>query len=106
MGHDEWINVPSKVAQVAAVRAVARERRDTDLADGTLVAAICPGLVDTPASRPWFADFSQARTPARAAETVLDFVLAEPVDPATYGELVRDGKVLPWLRGRPATATH
>jgi NAD(P)-dependent dehydrogenase (short-subunit alcohol dehydrogenase family) len=104
-GWPEWINVPSKVAQVAAVRAVARERRATDLPDGTLVAAVCPGLVDTPTSRPWFADFSQARTPAQAAAVVLDFVLAEPVDPATYGELVRDGKVLPWLSAT-ATATH
>jgi NAD(P)-dependent dehydrogenase (short-subunit alcohol dehydrogenase family) len=104
-GWPEWINVPSKVAQVAAVRAVARERRATDLPDNTLVAAVCPGLVDTPTSRPWFTDFSQARTPAQAAAVVLDFVLAEPVDPAIYGELVRDGKVLPWLSAT-ATATH
>jgi NAD(P)-dependent dehydrogenase (short-subunit alcohol dehydrogenase family) len=102
VGWPEWINVPSKVAQVAAVRAVARDRRQTDVRDGTLVAAVCPGLVDTPASRPWFADFSQARTPAQAAAVVLDFVLADPVDPTTYGELVRDGKVLPWLSGPPA----
>ncbi|HEY0808151.1 MAG TPA: SDR family NAD(P)-dependent oxidoreductase [Pseudonocardiaceae bacterium] len=100
LGWPEWVNVPSKVAQVAAVRAVARARRAGDLADGTLIAAICPGLVDTATSRPWFDDFSQARTPAQAAVAVLDFVLAEPVDPATYGELVRDGRVLPWRSGR------
>jgi carbonyl reductase 1 len=100
LGWPQWINVPSKVAQVAAVRAVARERREADLEGGTMVAAVCPGLVDTPASRPWFEDFSQARTPAGAAAVVLDFVLAEPVDPATYGELVRDGEVLPWLSAR------
>jgi len=35
-------------------------------ARGTLVAAVCPGLVDTEASRPWFADFSQAQSPERA----------------------------------------
>ncbi|HEY0533851.1 MAG TPA: hypothetical protein VGD29_19875 [Actinoplanes sp.] len=35
----------------------------------------------------------------QAAATVLDFVPAEPVDPATYGELVRDGAVLPWSGG-------
>jgi carbonyl reductase 1 len=66
---------------------------------------ICPGLVDTATSRPWFADFSQARTPAQAAAGVLDFVLADPIGPATYGELVRDGKVLPWLSGTPS-GTH
>jgi NAD(P)-dependent dehydrogenase (short-subunit alcohol dehydrogenase family) len=95
-GWPEWINVPSKVAQVAAVRAVAAERRTADLADGTLIAAVCPGLVDTRASRPWFDDFSQARTPAEAAGPLLDFVLQPSVDPSKYGELVRDGKVLPW----------
>ena len=102
LGWPRWINVPSKVAQVAAVRAVARQRRATDLRNGTLIAAVCPGLVDTATSRPWFADFSQARTPAQAAAAVLDFVLAEPADLATYGELVRDSKVLPWISGTPA----
>jgi len=100
-GWPRWLNVPSKVAQVAAVRAVAGRRRERDAGDGTLVAAVCPGLVDTPASRPWFGDFSQARTPARAAEAILDLVLADRVDPATYGELVRFGTVLAWRGGTP-----
>lgn len=92
-GWPEWINVPSKVAQVAAVRAVATQRRDQDLADGTLVAAVCPGLIDTRASRPWFSDFSQAQSPDQAARAVLDLVFAD-LDPSTYGELVRFGQVL------------
>ena len=93
-GWPEWINVPSKVAQVAAVRAVARERRSQDLAEDRLIASVCPGLVDTATSRPWFDDFSQAKTPEQAAKDLLDFILATPVDPEMYGELVRDGKVL------------
>jgi len=101
LGWPAWINVPSKVAQVAAVRAVARQRRARDLREGTLVAAVCPGLVATEASRPWFADFSQAQTPAQAAKAILDLVLADRVDPATYGELVRFGGVLPWHSGTP-----
>jgi NAD(P)-dependent dehydrogenase (short-subunit alcohol dehydrogenase family) len=100
-GWPEWINVPSKVAQVAAVRAVAAERRDRDLADGTLVAAVCPGLIDTRASRPWFSDFSQAQSPDQAARAVLDLVFAD-LDPSTYGELVRFGQVLPWPSGSPS----
>ncbi|MEU5683467.1 carbonyl reductase [Streptomyces venezuelae] len=96
-----WLNVPSKVAQVAAVRAVAAERRARDLADGTLVAAVCPGMVDTATSRPWFSDYSQAQSPARAAEAVLDLVVAEHIAPELYGELVRFGKVLPWHDGTP-----
>jgi NAD(P)-dependent dehydrogenase (short-subunit alcohol dehydrogenase family) len=99
-GWPAWLNVPSKVAQVAAVRAVAAARRAQDVADGTLVAAVCPGLVDTRASRPWFEDFSEARTPAQAAVPIVDLILA-PLDPAQYGELIQFGKVLPWHSGKP-----
>ncbi|MFF9623712.1 SDR family NAD(P)-dependent oxidoreductase [Streptomyces griseosporeus] len=100
-GWPVWLNVPSKVAQVAAVRAVARERRAHDLAAGTLIASVCPGMVDTATSRPWFSDYSQAQTPAQAAEAVLDLVFTAPVDPALYGELVRFGKALDWHDGTP-----
>jgi NAD(P)-dependent dehydrogenase (short-subunit alcohol dehydrogenase family) len=99
-GWPEWINLPSKVAQVAAVRAVAAERRERDLAENTLVASVCPGLVDTRASRPWFDDFSQAKSPADAVVPIADLILAEHVDPAQYGELIRDGRILTW---RPPT---
>ncbi|POX55112.1 carbonyl reductase [Streptomyces sp. Ru71] len=100
-GWPVWLNVPSKVAQVAAVRAIAAERRARDLATGTLVAAVCPGMVDTATSRPWFSDYSQAQSPAQAAEAVLDLVFAEQVDPDLYGELVRFGKPLNWHDGTP-----
>ncbi|MGW5136199.1 SDR family NAD(P)-dependent oxidoreductase [Streptomyces sp. NPDC004135] len=96
-----WLNVPSKVAQVAAVRALAAERRAHDLATGTLIAAVCPGMVDTATSRPWFSDYSQAQSPAQAAEAVLDLILSDGVDPALYGELVRSGKALDWHGGTP-----
>jgi NAD(P)-dependent dehydrogenase (short-subunit alcohol dehydrogenase family) len=102
LGWPRWLNVPSKVAQVAAVRAVAAQRRASDVPEGILVAAVCPGLVDTRASRPWFDDFSQAQTPEQAARAVLDLVLSELVDPRTYGELVRFGRVLPWHDGTPS----
>jgi carbonyl reductase 1 len=100
-GWPVWLNVPSKVAQVAAVRAVADERREQDLATGTLVASVCPGMVDTATSRPWFSDYSGAQSPAEAARAVLDLVFAEDVDPGLYGELIRFGKPLPWHDGTP-----
>lgn len=100
-GWPRWLNVPSKVAQVAAVRAVAAERRERALADGTLIASVCPGMVDTATSRPWFSDFSQAQSPSEAARAVLDLVFTEHVDPALYGELIRFGKALPWHDGTP-----
>jgi NAD(P)-dependent dehydrogenase (short-subunit alcohol dehydrogenase family) len=109
-GWSAWLNVPSKVLQVAAVRALARERRDQDLVDGTLVASVCPGLLDTAASRPWFEDMSDAQSPAQGAAAILDLVEA-PLDPSQYGELVRFGEVLPWdgataPRGVHAPAEH
>jgi hypothetical protein len=100
-GFGTWLNIPSKVAQVAAVRASARERRAADLAEGRLIAALCPGLIDTDASRPWFADMSQAQTPAQAAAWPVELVLGERFDPAFYGELVQFGAVIPWETGVP-----
>ena len=96
-----WLNIPSKVAQVAAVRAVARERRAADRAEGKLIAALCPGLIDTDASRPWFADMSRAQTPAEAAAWPVELALSESCDPAFYGELVQFGAVIPWKTGLP-----
>ena len=96
-----WHNSPSMVGQVAAVRAIARERRDEDLARGVLVAALCPGLIDTAASRPWFADMSSAQTPDEAAAWPVELAVGEAFDPAFYGELVQFGRVLPWETGIP-----
>jgi carbonyl reductase 1 len=94
-GWPDWINIPSKVGQVAAVRVLARERRRAGLQDGTLVAAVCPGLIDTAASRPWFADMSAAQSPEEAAVPLLDLAL-DPVDPHHQGELIQFGEVIPW----------
>ncbi|GHJ37454.1 SDR family NAD(P)-dependent oxidoreductase [Streptomyces sp. TS71-3] len=100
-GWPVWVNPPSKVAQVAAVRAVAAERRERDLAEGTLIAAVCPGMVDTRTSRPWLSDYREVRSPQDAAEPILDLVLAAEADPEQYGELIREGAVLPWHEGTP-----
>ena len=100
-GYGAWLNIPSKVAQVAAVRAAAAERRTTDLAENKLLMALCPGLIDTDASRPWFEDMSHAQTPAQAASWPVELALAPSFDPAFYGELVQLGQVLPWASGIP-----
>jgi carbonyl reductase 1 len=104
-GYGSWLNIPSKVAQVAAIRAVARERRSADLAENKLVVALCPGLIDTDASRPWFSDMSEAQTPAEAASWPVELALAGRFDAAFYGELVQFGKVLPWASGIPVPHT-
>jgi NAD(P)-dependent dehydrogenase (short-subunit alcohol dehydrogenase family) len=100
-GFGTWLNIPSKVAQVAAVRAVARERRAADLAANRLIMALCPGLVDTDASRPWFDDMSAAQSPAEAASWPVELALSASFDAAFYGELVQFGRVVPWETGLP-----
>jgi NAD(P)-dependent dehydrogenase (short-subunit alcohol dehydrogenase family) len=104
-GFGAWLNIPSKVAQVAAVRALARERRASDLEENKLIMALCPGLIDTDASRPWFEDMSAAQTPAQAAAWPVHLALSPTFDPAFYGELVQFGKVLPWETGIPVPHT-
>jgi carbonyl reductase 1 len=68
----------------------------TPPADRALVAAVCPGLVDTEASRPWFEDMIGARTPDQAAVALLRLALARAPDPRFYGELIQFDKVVPW----------
>lgn len=89
-----FVNIPSKIAQVAAVRALASQRREADLERGILLAAVCPGMINTPTSAKWW-DVSTAPSPAEAAVALLDLVFA-PVQPEHYGQLVRFGQIVPW----------
>ncbi|WP_037568955.1 SDR family NAD(P)-dependent oxidoreductase [Phaeacidiphilus oryzae] len=94
-----FVNIPSKIGQVAAVRTLAAQRRERDLARGILIASVCPGMMNTPTSQAWW-DVSAAPTPEQASSALLDLALG-PLDPGQYGELVREGRVVPW---RPAAA--
>jgi carbonyl reductase 1 len=98
-GFGTWLNIPSKVAQVAAVRAVAGERRYADLAAGRLVVALCPGLIDTDASRPWFADMSTAQTPAQAGSGRSSSPWRRPSTPRSTASSCSS---VTCCRGRPA----
>ena len=89
-----FVNIPSKIGQVAAVRVLAAQRRADDEARGILIAAVCPGMINTPTSALWW-DVSTAPTPAQAATALLDLAL-DPVKPEHYGELVRHGEVVPF----------
>jgi NAD(P)-dependent dehydrogenase (short-subunit alcohol dehydrogenase family) len=90
----DWINIPSKVGQVAAARIAARDLREQGR-DGVLLAAVCPGLVDTAASRPWFDDMTQAQSPEAAAANLIPLAL-DDAPPNIHGELVQFGRVLAW----------
>jgi carbonyl reductase 1 len=93
----DWINIPSKVAQVASTRIMARLMREEASRRGILINAVCPGLVDTDASRPWFNDMSAAQSPDQAAVDVVWLATLPPGTETPYGELVQYKKVLPWL---------
>ncbi|WP_437587797.1 SDR family NAD(P)-dependent oxidoreductase [Sorangium sp. So ce1000] len=92
-----WINIPSKIAQVASMKIVARQRQAEAAQRGLTIAALCPGLVDTDASRPWFDDMSSAQSPADAAKNVL-WICTQPAESAraVYGELVQHRRIIPW----------
>jgi NAD(P)-dependent dehydrogenase (short-subunit alcohol dehydrogenase family) len=94
-GWPEWINIPSKVGQVAAMRVYARARRADAERRGLVIDAVCPGLVDTAASRPWFADMSKAQTPDAAARDVV-WLATAPRAEVPYGELVQHRQILAW----------
>ncbi|MEM9626164.1 MAG: SDR family NAD(P)-dependent oxidoreductase [Pseudomonadota bacterium] len=95
-GWPDWINVPSKIGQVATARVAARLTRETRPDDDILINAACPGLIDTEASRPWFDDMSKAQSPDDAARAVVDLLLSPKIPDAPSGELIRFGQVLPW----------
>ena len=96
-GWPEWINIPSKIGQVASARIAARLCAEQRPEDDILINAVCPGLIDTDASRPWFDDMSEAQSPEQAAEVILDLLLHPERFGSPQGELLQFGKILPWL---------
>lgn len=95
-GWPEWINYASKAGQVASVRVLARAMQEEARRRRLVIDAVCPGLVDTAASRPWFDDMSKAQTPEAAAADVVWLATAAYDPGLPYGELVRHREVLPW----------
>lgn len=95
-GWPDWINIPSKIGQVATARVAARDMARARSGDGILINAVCPGLVDTEASRPWFDDMSKAQSPSQAAKPIVDLLLTPAGASAPSGALMQFGKPLPW----------
>jgi NAD(P)-dependent dehydrogenase (short-subunit alcohol dehydrogenase family) len=97
-GWPEFINIPSKVGQVASTRVYARTRQEEAERRGLVIDAVCPGMIDTPSSRPWFDDMSRAQTPEAAARDVV-WLATAPRAEVPYGELVQHRRVLAWREG-------
>jgi carbonyl reductase 1 len=95
-GWPEWINIPSKVGQVAAMRVMARRMREEAQRRDIVINAACPGLVDTDASRPWFTDMSTAQSPDHAAADLVWLATQPAGSSAPYGELVQHRQVIPF----------
>ena len=98
-GWPDWVNVTSKVGQVALTRATAREwRADPGLPRDVLLNAVCPGWTITDATRGYLATMPEvkAKTPDEAAVDVI-WLAALPAGTKTpHGELVQYRKVIPF----------
>jgi carbonyl reductase 1 len=99
-GWPAWINVASKVGQVAAARIFARELlEDSKAPPGILVNSVCPGWMITDASRPYLKDLPpkvEPKLPDDAAPDVLWAGLLPTGTTAPQGELLQFRRVLPW----------
>lgn len=94
-GYPNWMNVISKIGQVAALRIVARDKKEEAKARGIMFNSICPGLLDTAASRPWFKNMDHAIQPEEATDPIW-WVIEQDWNEKMYGELYRNKKELPW----------
>lgn len=95
-GWPDWINIPSKIGQVATARIAARDLTAARPDDGILVNAVCPGLMDTEASRPWFDSMKHALSTDDAAVPIIDLLLTSAATRSPNGQLVQFGRLLPW----------
>ncbi len=89
-GWPQWINIPSKIGQVALAKIAAREWTPKDVH----LFSVCPGLVDTDASRPFFDNMDEALSPYDAAGPIID--LTTSFNLARNGALIQFGSTLPW----------
>jgi carbonyl reductase 1 len=99
-GWPSWVNIPSKVGQVAVTRAFAKAyANDPAKRPGVLVNAACPGLTVTDATKDFLDTVfkgRKAQTPDEAAVDLL-WLITVPVGTASpYGELVQHRRVLPF----------
>jgi carbonyl reductase 1 len=105
-GWPDWVNTTSKVAQVAVVRAFARQvAANGTLPRGALINAACPGVTLTDATREFMGTVfkpEDAQSPADAAEALAWLATLPAGTTAPYGELVKHRAVIPKVIQRTA----
>jgi NAD(P)-dependent dehydrogenase (short-subunit alcohol dehydrogenase family) len=100
VGWPDWVNIPSKVAQVALTRASAREARELGrLPRGAAIVAACPGVTLTDATRDFMGTVfkeEDAQTPEEAAQGLIRLLIPNRKTEQLHGELVQHGVVIPF----------
>jgi NAD(P)-dependent dehydrogenase (short-subunit alcohol dehydrogenase family) len=95
-GWPDWVNIPSKIGQVAVTKAFARQFAAER---GVLINAACPGLTLTDATAGLMDTVFKGRTaqtPEQAAIDLLWLITLPPRVTEPYGELVQHRDVLPF----------
>ncbi len=93
-GWPTWINVPSKIGQVATAQIANTSLSALGGNEKVKVYAICPGLIDTDASRPWFDSMEHAQSPKQATEDIIWLINSDNDLPT--GRLIQHRKVIDW----------
>ncbi len=99
-GWPDWVNIPSKVGQVAVTRSFARSVvREASLPKGALINAACPGVTLTDATRDFMGTVfkpEEAQTPEEAAGPLAWLATLPAGTTQPYGELVQRRKIIPF----------
>lgn len=97
-GWPDWVNIPSKVAQVALTRSFAREARASGvLPAGATINAACPGVTLTDATRDFMGTVfneADAQSPEVAAQGLMWFLSGKINSAQPHGELIQHGKII------------
>jgi carbonyl reductase 1 len=99
-GWPDWVNIPSKIGQVAVTRAFAQwAKRSGALPGGALINAANPGITLTDATRDFMGTVfkaEDAQTPEEAAGPLLWLATLPRGTTAPYGQLVERQRVIPF----------
>lgn len=95
-GWPDWINIPSKIGQVAAIKVFARDMESEARRRDILINAVDPGFMATEATQAVGLDISSAQSPEEAAVDVLWLATLPRQCREPYGELVARRNVVPF----------
>jgi NAD(P)-dependent dehydrogenase (short-subunit alcohol dehydrogenase family) len=95
-GWPDWINIPSKIGQVAAIKVFARDMEAVARDRKILINAVDPGFMATEAATAVGLDISTAQSAAQAAVDILWLATLPPACNEPYGELIAHRNIVPF----------